>query len=211
MKKLLFLFLVVFLTAYYFFYDNGTKKSEDNIPKAATIDSAEVAIPAEAKQTNIKKNEAQPTNAEDSLIYKVKTVESFTGYKIIVPPTMVKLGKETQAFGIDGKAMNAEIRLKDTVSGSMLIVKNIYPPYGNDIFKSKAANIKPVKFKEYEMLADTATFDINGRGQKMETPQKVLDVLLKSKDNKVYELKLKSDINNFDKDLEWFNNTLNNF
>ena len=214
MKKLLFILLVVFLTAYYFFYD--TKASEEkNVTQTENINSSVENKDINHPATTVGNKIASEADVNDS-IAKNKTVsgkvfESFTGYKITVPGAMIKVGKETQAFGIDGKARNAELRLKDTLSGTMLIIKNIYQPFGNEIFNSKATKKNPVEFNNYKMIADTMVFDVNGKGQKLPVAQKVVDILLKSEDGKVYEFKLKTTQENFDKDIMWFDNTLKTF
>ncbi len=186
--------------------ENGVKENVQNVkPDTAIKDNT-----SNSKKIDAKINEPSKTSQSVDTS-KTKTVSSFTGYKIKVPATMTKLGKEIQAMGLDGKARNAEMRLKDTISGAMLIVRNLYPPYGERIFNKKMAERSPQKINGYEVISDTSVFRTNGKGQKLENPIKIVDVLIKANNNKIYELRLKSNMKDFDNDSKWFNNTLNNF
>ncbi len=209
MKKVLFLVLIVLLTAYYFFHDVKAEKEQERVVTSDVID--------EQSKTDSQNSLSGSVTQEDTVLpemstaNKEKEVTSFTGYKIIVPPQMKLLGKETQAFGLDGKARKAELRLKDTISGTMLIVSNLYAPYGERLFEEKAKNVSPIAWHGGSMLADTMTFDKNGRGQELDTPQKVIDVLIKTPNSKIYELKLKTTTAYFEKDSKWFARMLDNF
>ena len=195
MKNKLFILLAVFLIIILFINLISKDKNSEQINSSII------------KQQNIS---TKPQNIDTNKL-NFKVIESITGYKILVPNSMLILGKETQTIGRDGKIINKELRLKDTLSGTILIVKKIYPPYGNKIFDNKALTTKPIKHKNYWIITDTLTLEINGRGEKLENPQKILDIILKSNKKTIYQLQLKSTKNNFDKDLKWFNKSLNKF
>ena len=132
---------------------------------------------------------------------KVKQVNiEKLGISFTIPKTFVQVGKVVEAKDLQGNVRNTQIIYKDSVLSAEITIKMHNPPFAEKLYNTfkNAKNAEDVKISGLSGYEKTMVFDMNGRGQKLDVPEKVVSYFLLN-NGKGYEIILQVPENNFDK------------
>ncbi len=122
------------------------------------------------------------------------------GISFSLPKSFTQVGKVIEAKDLQGNVRNTQVIYKDSVLNAEITIKMHNPPFAEKLYETfkNAKNAEEVKIAGLSGSKKTMVFDMNGKGQKLDVPEKIVSYFLLD-NGKGYEIILQVPENNYDK------------